>query len=117
MTFRGPPGPLGALLESLVAPSRPSEALQAPSTPFRLQGDNWAPNGALVAPDRALGAPWWPAGVLGYLFGALVVLWGPKESPTPVSLVALSLYNFINFVSCISFLFFLLNESFIVMFD
>ena len=108
---------MGALLESLVAPSRPSEALQGPSTPFRLQGDIWAPTGALGAPDRALGAPWRPAGVLGYLFGALVVLWGPKESPTPVSLVALSLYNFINFVSCISFLFFLLNESFIVMFD
>ena len=114
MAFRGPPGPLGALLESLVAPSRPSEALQGPSTPFRLQGDIWAPTGA---PDRALGAPWRPAGVLRYLFGALVVLWGPKESPTPVSLVALSLYNFINFISCISFLFFLLNESFIVMFD
>ena len=110
MAFRGPPGSLGALLESLVAPSSPSEALQGPSTPFRLQGDIWAPTGAL-------GAPWRPAGVLGYLFGALVVLWGPKESPTPVSLVALSLYNFINFVSCISFLFFLLNESFIVMFD
>ena len=58
MALRGPSGPLGALLESLVAPSRPSEALQGLSRPFMLQGDIWAPAGALGAPDRALGAPW-----------------------------------------------------------
>ena len=59
MTLRTPTGPIGALLESLVAPSLPFRA------PLGLE--IWASDRALGGPIRALGAPVRVSGpLLGY---------------------------------------------------
>ena len=57
MTLKTPTGPIGALLESLVAPSLPFRA------PLGLE--IWAPGRALGGPIRALGSPVRVLGPLG----------------------------------------------------